>query len=385
MSTSVPSDTRAKTARQLRKVRQRRLVLRLGLGVGLPTLLAMAYYGTYVTPQYQSVTTFTIESADGAAPTNALQMLVASVPGSSGRDVALVREYVSSRDMLNHLTEEHRWADHFGAADVDWVSRLSADAPFEERYAHFLDQVEVIHDSDTGVLHLHVKAFDAESSHRFGEAILAESERMVNELSDTSRNDRIELSRSELERAETRLAAARRALRELQAERGDLNPVASAEAILSIRSRLEGELAIARANLSTVVATMPRGAPEITAARRRISALERQITAQSDRLSGDGESGEGGINAELEEFEPIMVEKEFAQRAYSSALTSLELARVDASRQHRYLVRIAGPSQPDDPTHPRFWYSVLTVLAMAFSLMGIGTLLLASIREHANV
>ena len=89
--------------------------------------------------------------------------------------------------------------------------------------------------------------------------------------------------------------------------------------------------------------------------------------------------------AELAQFEPVVVEKEFAQHAYESALQSLELARVDASRQHRYLVRIAEPSEPDEPTHPQFWYSVLTVLALSFALLGVGTLLIASIREHANV
>ena len=127
---------------------------------------------------------------------------------------------------------------------------------------------------------------------------------------------------------------------------------------------------------------MPRGAPEITAARRRVAALEAQIEEQSQRLAGDGE---GGITAELAQFEPVVVEKEFAQHAYESALQSLELARVDASRQHRYLVRIAEPSEPDEPTHPQFWYSVLTALVLAFAVLSIGTLVIASIREHANV
>ncbi|MCB1234312.1 MAG: hypothetical protein KDM91_04500, partial [Verrucomicrobiae bacterium] len=52
-------------------------------------------------------------------------------------------------------------------------------------------------------------------------------------------------------------------------------------------------------------------------------------------------------------------EKEFAQRAYESALASLELARVDADRQHRYLVTIAQPSSPDSATYPVVWRSVL--------------------------
>ncbi|HJL18118.1 MAG TPA: hypothetical protein RMH99_20815 [Sandaracinaceae bacterium LLY-WYZ-13_1] len=383
MSTSVSSDTRAKTAKQLRRMRARKLLARLGLGVGVPTLLAVLYYGVFLTPRYESVTAFTIESAESNVPTSALQMLVSSVPGASGRDVMLVQEYVRSRDMLQHLMREHDYVEHYASSDADWVSRLDPNAPFEDVYEYYLDHIEVVHDSQSGVLTLHVQAFDAETAHTLGEAILTESERMVNQLSDSAREDRLAVSQRELERAERRLSEARQALRELQTERGDLNPQATAQAALEVRSRLEGELAIARAELSTVTATAPRGAPEITAARRRVSALQQQIDAQSERLASA--EGDESLHAELAEFEPVVIEKEFAQRAYESALTSLELARVDASRQHRYVVRIAGPSQPDDPTHPRFWYSILTVLVLAFAILGVGTLLIASIREHANV
>ena len=382
MSTSVPSDTRAKTAKQLRRLRARRLALRLALGVGVPTLLAALYFGAIVTPRYESVTSFTIQSADGGAPASALQMLISNVPGTSGRDVMLVQEYIRSRDMVRHLVENHGYVAHYSSDEADLISRLDADASFEEVYGYYLDHVHVEHDTASGVLTLQVQAFSRDKAFELGQAILAHSESMVNALSASAREDRIALSQQELRRAEERLTKARGALRELQSERGDFNPVASAEAVLQVRSRLEAELAIARAELSTVTATMPRTSPEVVAARRRVSALQQQIDQQSSRLVGDGDES---LNADLAQFEPLVIEKEFAQRAYESALTSMELARVDASRQHRYLVRIAGPSRPDDSSHPRFWYAVLTVLVLSFALLGVGTLLLASIREHANV
>lgn len=382
MSTSVPSDTRAKTAKQLRRMRARRLALRLGVGLGLPLLIAGIYFGAIVSPRYESVTTFTIQSSDGGGHSSALQMLMSNVPGAATQDVMLVQEYVTSRDMLAHLTAEHGFREHFASGDADWFSRLPADASLEDAYDFYGDRVTVDHDSASGVLTLSVQAFDAETARRLGQAILSESERMVNQLSDTARQDSIAFAQSEVDRAEGRLAVARTALLEAQGEHGDINPMASAEAVLEIRTRLEGELAIARADVATMGATMPRGAPEVTAARRRVTALQHEIDSQSGRLTG---SESTDLSANLAEFEPIVIEKEFAQRAYSAALTSLELARVDASRQHRYLVRISGPSQPDEHTFPRFWYSMLTVLVLSFAILGVGALLIASIREHANV
>ncbi len=120
MSTTVPNEARATTAKQLRRLRARRLTLRLLLGVGLPTLLSTFYYGLLVQPQFESVSTFTVQSADGGGAPSALQMIVASVPGSASRDVMLVREYVESRDMLTHLIEEHRFVQHYSDDRMDW-------------------------------------------------------------------------------------------------------------------------------------------------------------------------------------------------------------------------------------------------------------------------
>ncbi len=382
MSTSLPADTRVATVKQLRRMRTKRIALRLFFAVGLPTLAAAIWYGVFVTPRYESVTTFTIQSADGPRMSGALQMLMSNVGGSSSRDVMLVQEYVRSRDMLHHLMTEHGYAAIYARQDADFVSRLDEEAGFEEVYAYYLDHVSVDHDSSSGVLTLRVQAFDRQSAQAIGQAILDASEEMVNRLSESARADRIELAQSEMERAEHRLSTARQALLRLQAEHGDLNPRASAEAILEVRSRIEGELAISRATLSTLRATSPRTSPEVTAARRRVVALQTQVDEQNARLtSADDE----GVSADLAAFEPVVIEKEFAQRAYQSALTALELARVDASRQHRYLVRISGPSQPDEPAFPNFWYSVLTVLVLSFALLGVGTMLIASVREHANV
>lgn len=381
MSTNVSVDAKAKTAKELRKLRGRRMIRRVLFGVGLPTLVAAIYFGLIAAPRYESVTTFTIQSADTPVAASALQTLFSNVSGNATRDVLLSIEYIESRDMLEHLIEEHRFQEHYSQSDgPDFISRLSPDADFEDTYEYYLDRVTIEHDSTSDVLTLRVQAFDAETSQRLGAAILEATEQRVNSLSEAARQDRIAQSEAELERAEQRLAAARQALREAQSEHGDLNPAASAEAILEVRSRIEGELAIARANRSTVAATMPRNSPEAVAARRRVVALEQQIDEQSARLAGTE-----GIQDELSEFEPIVIEKEFAQRAYESALASLELARVDASRRHRYLVRISGPSEPSQARYPRFWYSILTALLLSIALLGIGTLLIASIREHANV
>lgn len=373
--------TAVNTVRELRKLRARRLARRLGLGVVLPTLLASLYYGVLVTPQYESISSFTVQAADGPSAPQ-LELIFASVPGNAGRDAQLVQEHVLSRDMLHYLVEEHGFVEHYAASDVDFVSRLDGSAGSEELHDYYLEHVQVDYDNASGLLKLRVLAFDAESARRFSQAILDKSEAMVNALSARARDDRTALAQEELERAEVRLGEARAALTEAQSAGEELDPVQSAAAIYEVRGQLEAQLASARAELSALRATAPTASPDVVAQQRRVSALQRQLGEQNERLAG--ESG-ASLRAAISHFEPLMVEKEFAERAYASALTSLEMARVDAARQHRYLVTLAGPSEPSDATHPDVLWSILTFLVLCLAVLGIGTLLVASVREHANV
>ncbi len=374
---------RPPTARDIRRQRSRRLAWRLALGVGLPTVLAAIYYGLVATPQYESTASFTIQSADSSGAAS-LELLIATVPGSGAtRDALLVQSYVQSRDMLRQLVDDHGFVEHYSDPDIDYLSRLAPDAPFEDVYEYYEDKVEAEYDTQSGEVVLRVRAFSADKARELAEAILASGEAMVNRMMDQARQDRIELAHSEVQRAETRLGDARRRLLELQGERSEINPMASAEAILGVRSALEAELAAARAELSTMRATLQPGTPQLVAQQQRVSSLARQVEEQTRRLAANGT--DNSLNADIAAFEPAVAEKEFAEHAYASALKSLEIARLEASRQHRYLVTIARPSAPDEATHPRVFVAVLTVFVLSFALLGIGWLLLASVREHANL
>jgi capsular polysaccharide transport system permease protein len=340
----------------------------------------MAYYGLVAAPEFESTSAFTVRSADGGGGVG-IELFIASVPGSSaGRDAMLVQEFVLSRDMLERLEADHGFVEHY-RDHGDFLSRLASDAAFEERFDYYRDHVSVEHDSQSGVITLQVRAYSAEKAAELNRAMVAAGEHMVNDLNDRSRSDRIALAGRELSHAEARLTAARAALVAFQAEHDEINPLESAAALLAVRSEIEAELASARAELSATRRTLQPNAPEVLALRGRVAALQSQVDATTARLS----NGETGFAATIAAFEPLMVEKEFAQRAYQSTLTALEMARVEADRQHRYVVTVASPSVPDAPTHPNGLRGVLSVAAVSFMLLGVGSLLLASVREHANL
>lgn len=378
-----PRASAAESARRVRRQRARRLLLRLGVFVALPTAVAGLYFGAFASDQYESVSLFTIHSSEARAGIS-MESLI-GLPGASPtmRDTLAVRDYILSRDMLARLDRETDFLSHYKASGADWLSRLDQDASFEDAFEYYQKKLRLHFDSNSGVLTLGVRAYSADQSQLFSRTILKYSEEMVNQLAERARQDQIRFAQGEVDKAEKRLTQARQKLVQLQQERGEFNPEQSAAAAFTIRTQLEAELAKARAELAALRSYMAPEAPQVIAAAERVRSLAGQATSESQRLVNP--KGEKGLNASLAEFEAVAVEKEFATQAYQSTLASLELARSDASRQHRYLATIAAPSQADEAQFPRRWLGVLTAFLGSFLAFGIGSLIAASIKEHARL
>lgn len=377
-----PAGSTKAHARAVRRARSRRLALRLALFVALPTVLAGVYYGFFASNQYESHAVFTVQSSE-MRPALGVEGLLGMVSGGGSHDALAVRDYVLSRDMLARLEKERGCIAHYKDTREDWFSRLQAAASFEDAYDYFGHKVSVDYEQSTGAISLRVRAFSAEKAVELSRSILAYSEEMVNKLSERERRDGTKYAEADVKKAEERLSLAREKIAALQQKHGDFNPLQSAAAAMEIRTHLEGEVAKARAELMQLKSFMKEDAPQVLAAAERAKSLSAQVSGESRRLVDPTKTA--GISNSFAEFEAAMVEKEFSQKAYQSALASLELARSNADRQHRYLAVIASPSRPDSSTYPRRLRSVVSAFFLSFLLLGVVSLLSAAVREHARL
>ncbi|MGD2112725.1 MAG: capsule biosynthesis protein [Gammaproteobacteria bacterium] len=365
----------------LRRARMRRLQRLFRWWVGVPTLIAALYYGLIASDYYQSEARFSIQSVDRSM-SNGLDSLLGTLPGAgSNKDAMMVRDYILSRDVLARLDKEHDFINHYQEAG-DWFSKLSRNASFEEAFDYYLGRVDVDFDMQSGISTLRVRALNAAEAAGFAGAILKYSEELVNVLSQRAEMDRLELARSEVQLGEERLSAARSAILRQQLVANELNPAESAAAVMEIRTQLESELAKAQAELTEIIGYMRADSPRARALQNRVESLNKQITRENRRLTNPEDDS---LSSAIAGFEPLLVEKEFAEQAYASALTSLEIARAEAARQHRYLATIVMPSLPDEPTHPQRLMKIITVALAVMLAFGIGSLLIAAVREHARI
>jgi len=382
----VASAERSAAAETVRRVRRRRaasLAVRLALFVLLPTVLGATYFAFIASARYESVSLFTVDSSDVRAATP-MESLIGLAGGSTAmRDTMAVRDFVMSREMLLDLDRNDHFIAHYKEPHHDFWSRLRGDASFEQAYKYYEDVVVMNIDPNSSVLTLRVRAYSPERAQAFSRRMLARSEKMVNELAERARQDQIEFASREVEKAEKRLGQARESLVRLQQEHGEFNPEQTAAAALSIRTALEGEIARARAELAALKSYMAEDHPQVIGATERVRSLAAQAAGETQRLVKPG--GKNSLSTELMDFEKATMEKEFATGAYQTALASLEVARTNAMRQHRYLAIIAEPSRADEAQYPRRWLGTLTVFLASLLFFGIGSLLVASIKEHARL
>jgi capsular polysaccharide transport system permease protein len=313
-----------------------------------------------------------------------LEALIGSVPGgATNRDTLAVRDFILSRDMLAKLEQSKGLSKHYQNPAKDFWARLDTGASSEDTFEYYKDIVRVDHDSMSGVLTLRIRAFEPQYARALSELVLRESEKMVNQLSDRARSDQTRLAREEVKKAEARLSEARQKIVKLQEQHSEFSPEKTATEAFTLRGELKGELARARAELMEAKAFMQPNAPKVVALEERVRSLSAQVSEESRRLVSPKDGR--GLNSSMADFDAAVVEKEFAQGAYQSALVSLEMSRSEASRQHRYLATISQPSLPNDETYPRRLRGVITVVVLSAMLLGIGALFVAAVREHARI
>jgi capsular polysaccharide transport system permease protein len=117
-----------------------------------------------------------------------------------------------------------------------------------------------------------------------------------------------------------------------------------------------------------------------------IQALERQVEEERAKLGKAAEAaphGQESLGGLVANYEELLVEREFSEKAYMSALSSLERARVEADRQQRYLASVVRPTLPQEALYPKRILAAVSFFFIAVVLWALGVLVAYAVRDHA--
>lgn len=353
----------------------------------VPTAIVAGYYATYAADLYEAEARILVRGRPGASSGGGAGGIASIIGASAGalrpgaEEAQAVTSYVDSLDAIEGLSRQFDLAEIWRRPEADRISRLWYEEPEAERLLrYYRRRVTALYDLETSIITLRVLAYRPDDARAIAEALLGLSEGLVNRFSSRTSADTLRVGREEVEIAERRVIEARAALTAFREREQTLDPTAAVGSAVQTIGRLEALLSGARAELQEKQAFMRPDNPQIQVLNNRIAALQAQIATERQRRT----SGDETLTQQLSGYERLQLEREFAERVYSSAIGSLEVARADAQRQQVFLMRVVEPNLPERATFPKAMFNTVTLLIGLTVLFAIGWLVMAGAREHAS-
>ncbi len=331
--------------------------------VVIPSIIVSAYYLFVAADQYMVETRFAVRNMSASLGNSLLSNLGLGGGGIATSDTYIIREYIHSREILSRIENKYHIKDKFTKPKTDIWAALSSDASFEDFLKYWKSMVQVDLDRISHIITIKVFAFTPRDSYEISKAILEESERMINELSERARRDAVLYAEKEVAKAEARIREIRQKMLQFRSTTQQVDPTKQAEVQVALIGKLEEQLAQLQAKLAETRNYLSANAPTVIFLRNRIKAVTKQIEDEKKKLGNalkhkgaNNRAGKGrksSLSETLSEYEELLVDKEFAEKLYLSALSSLEQARLIANKQQRYLATFVRPYVPDEARYPK--------------------------------
>lgn len=359
--------------------RHRLVMLSFMLVVVLPLLLSAGYLWAIAKDQYASTVGFSVRREDASAAADILGGLT-SLTKSSSSDTDILYEYLRSQklvaDMDAKVDLRGLWSKPFG----DPVFTFDADGSIEDLVDYWQRMVRTSYDSTTGLIEVRVLAFDPTDATRIAQALLDESARMINDLSAAAREDAVRYSREDLTIAEDRLRTAREAVTAFRVKNQIVDPTTDFQTQAGLVGTLENQLAEAQIEID-LLAGVAETDPRLVQAKRRAEVILARIASERAKVGTEG-TGMRDLAALAADYERLVVDREFAEKAYVAALSAYDSTKAESQRISRYLASHVLPTTAEVSRYPER-LSILGLMALFLGLIwSIGTLIAYSLKDR---
>lgn len=351
----------------------------------IPVILASLFYSVVAADRYASVVVVSVRDTSGSASLTSSP--VATLLGGGGGsfsllDTLLVQNYVQSSDLLLKLDKRLNLRAHYSAPSWDWLFRLPENAKREDFLAYFRNRVKVTLDETSGLLTIEAQGFEPAFAQKVAQAVVEETEAVLNENAHRIARDRLAFATEEVERTAKKQAKARADLLAFQTEHRLLDPLSQAAANSTLTASLQATQAKQEADLKAAQAYLSEDSLQVRSLRSQLEATKAQIEVERLRATGTVDGAQ--LPALASQYQNLLALTAFADDEHKMALMTVEQARMDTVRKLKTLLVVEPPTLPDMATYPHRIVDWLTVIAVCGMILTIVRLAMATIREHQD-
>lgn len=352
--------------------------------VALPTLAGFLYLALWASYEYESEARFTVRSANETSPGALVGALSAfsalGIGKASTQDAFVVADYIRSRTIIEDLGGKPLLHELYSKPGIDFFSRLSGDASLEDVWKYWNRKVSAVINTQSDIVTVKAHAYSEQEAHRLTELIVQQSEALVNEISERSRNDALKRADSEVQAAMKRVSLARQNMLEFRNKSSVINPITSASSIATTLTQLMRDKLTLESSRGSLSDVMDKNSPTQRILQTQIDTLDKQIAQLQERLTS--QQSDNVIAGQISNFEELQLESQFAEKLLSISQSAYEKARMEQNRQQLYLVAIVRPTVPEKAAYPHLSTAIPMIFVVCLVLWGMVALILASIKDH---
>ncbi|KAB0582481.1 capsular biosynthesis protein [Ideonella dechloratans] len=352
----------------------------------IPVALATVFYTLMAADRYASVAVVSVRDTS-SLPTGGSSSVAALLGGAAGGSLSLVdtffvQNYIQSSDLMLKLDKRFNLRAHYSAPRLDVLYRLSADARREDFLNYFRNRIKVTLDETSGLLTIEAQGFEPAFAQKLTQAVVEETEAVLNENAHRIAHDRMLFAEQEVERTAKSQAKVRADLLAFQTQHRLLDPLSQAAANSTLTASLQATQAKQEADLKAAQAYLSEDSLQVRSLRSQLEATKAQIEVERLRATGTVDGAQ--LTALASQYQNLLALTGFADEEHKLALAAAEQARMDTVRKLKTLMVLEPATLPDLATYPHRVIDWLTVVAVCGMLFTIVRLAMATIREHQD-
>jgi capsular polysaccharide transport system permease protein len=347
-----------------------------------PSLAAAVYFVAFASDQYVSEAQFTV--AGGNPPLLDGIGAMTGIPSlQTFQETQVVASYVQSRAIVDELSRRTDLRAAFAAPEADWIARLSDKAPIEKLVLYWKRMTDVSVSMPGGIVDFTVRAFRPADAENLARAVLALSEKMVNDMNDRMRRDTIALATSDLQLAGGRFKFASLALETARNEEKTLDARRTADGFNSLKTSLQLQKIRMQQQYESQLKFISPQTPQMRDLKARIDAAGTEIAKIEAQLTAKNGGADGNVlSASMTKLEGLELERGIAAQQYADAALALERAQITSESKLVYLNQFIRPATAEEARYPRrvAWIAAITAAALLLWGCLVGTAVL--VRNH---
>ena len=364
-------------------VRQRHIfgILSFFCFVIIPVCIVTYYMLFRALDQYTSTVAFTVRSEEISSAVDILGGLRALGSGSSS-DTDILYEYIQSITMLKELKGELDLNRIYSANfKIDPLYAFNPSGSLEDLGDYWPRMVKVFYDKGTGLIEVKVHAFEPAHSKKIAEAIYQSSSDMINKISAVAREDSIKYARDELDRALELLQNVRAKMVLFRSEYQLVDPETELGMQAGVINALQSQLSELLIENDLLISSSTSDDPRLEEIQERINIVNLRIAEERSKFSSQDENY-NSYSKLVSEYEELMVEKEYAERAYLASRTAYDAALIEAQRKSRYLAQYITPTTAESSQYPQRIFNIFLTFLGSLMIWMVVILVFYSIKDR---